>query len=182
MEKMETQDIIRSAIQQFFNKNWTKKDFLTEDDVRCNLFTLLKEKLISFQDISVHAEIRWYGDARDQGEDELRYRSDIVIIDSNDLQIDDSFLHLPSKGYGFNRYYSIIEIKLRRPNDKNSDIKYNRFIEKDMNKLKTIRDKTAGGGINNASYFFIAFDKKGNKKIFKEINENNNSINWQAWN
>ena len=175
-------DAIQSAIQQFFNKDWCQKDFLTEDDLRCHLFILLKEELMRFQNVSVHAEIRWYGDAMNRGENKLRYRSDIVIIDSNDLQIDESLFRLPSKGYGFNRYYSVIEIKLRRPNDKNSDIKYDLILSKDVGKLKKIRDKTTGGGINNKSYFLIAFDKKKKRKILKEVTGENNTINWQVWN
>ena len=173
--------VIQNTIQQFFNKNWTKKDFLTEDDLRCHLFTALSENLKKFQNVSVHAEIRWYGDAMPDGEKKLYYRSDIVIIDSNDLQINNSLFELPSKGYGFNRYYSIIEIKLRRPNNKNSDTKYNEIVQEDIDKLKKIRDKTTGGGVRNKSYFLIVFDKKRNKKIFKNVNEGDSTINWQDW-
>lgn len=177
------QNTINTAIKKFFNENWSKKDFLTEDDIRCRLFSTLNESLVnSGKNASVHSEIRWYGDSMPEGEKKLRYRSDIVIIDSDDLQIDDSFFELPSKGYGFNRYYSIIEIKLRRPNDNNPDNKYNNIIQKDIDKLKKIRDKTTGGGITDKSYFMIAFDKKNNKKILKDISDSDNNLSWQNWN
>lgn len=175
------QKVINTTIQSFFTNNWTKKDFLTEDDLRCRLFVALNNALIPFQNTSVHSEIRWYGDLRSEGEKKLRYRSDIVIIDSNDLQIDNAFFDLPSKGYGFNRYYSIIEIKLRRPNDKNTDAKYNEIINRDFNKLKEIRDKTTGEGVQNKSYYLIAFDKKNNRKILKNISDVNNDLDWQGW-
>lgn len=176
------QNTIDTTIQNFFIHNWTKKDFLTEDDLRCRLFAALNNGLINFQNTSVHSEIRWYGDSRPEGERKLRYRSDIVIIDTNDLQINDSFFKLPSKGYGFNRYHSIIEIKLRRPNDKNTEVKYNEIIKQDIYKLKEIQEKTTGGGIQNKSYYLIAFDKKNNKKIIKNISDGNNNLNWQNWN
>jgi hypothetical protein len=65
--------------------------FLTEEDARCFLYSILIEdetlkKLYKTSDdsysIPVHTEVRWYG----YDDNKLKYRSDIVVIDPTDLQ------------------------------------------------------------------------------------------------
>lgn len=172
---------IELIVKRFFENGWNKKDFLTEDDLRCHLFNALEDGLKNFTNVSVHAEIRWYGNRDDQATSKLRYRSDIVIINPHDLQIDESIFKLPSKGYGFDKYHAIIEIKLRRPNNKDSDAKYEQRIKKDINKLKEIRNKTTNNFINKR-FYLVVFDKKRNKKAFKNFVNGNDSLDWQNWN
>jgi len=169
---------IEQIIKEFYNKNRDSKKFLTEDDVRCQLFVKLQSGLRIFKKASVHAEVRWYsGNQNDRNK--LKYRSDLVIIDKNDLQINDNIFPLPSKGYGFNKYYSIIEIKLRRPNNKNSDNKYNEIIQKDIDKLKEIKDRTFQySGTTDKKFFVIAFDKKRKKKLLYDL-DIDNIIIWE---
>ena len=175
------QSKIKLAIEKFYSRNWKEQDFLTEDDVRCRLFYFLKVELANDKNASIHSEIRWYGNTGEK----LKYRSDIVIIDSRDLTTDSNIFKLPSKGYGFNKYYSIIEIKLRRPNDKNSNLKFNDIIRDDINKLIEIKQKTVENEVEDEKkYFVIAFDKREKKKLLLSVDDTNQyeDINWQNWN
>lgn len=173
---------IQFILKNFLNKNWISKDFLTEDDVRCRLFECFKKALKKYQNISIHSEIRWYGDKRDYREEKMTYRSDIVILDSNDLNANEqnSNFKMPSKGYSFNKYYAIIEIKLRRLNNKDSDKKYNEIVKEDIKKLRKIKEKTNGGGVMNKKYFVLVFDKKRNRKSLIDI-DNFQNIVWSNW-
>ncbi len=178
---LEISEKIKKIIEEFYNQNWDLKDFLTEDDVRCRLFVNLQQALSSEENIGIHSEIRWYG-GNPNGRQKLKYRSDLVIIDEIDLQTTDKILPLPSKGYGFNKYYAIIEIKLRRPNDKNSDNKYNQIIQRDIDKLKEIKERTAQySDTTNKKFFVIAFDKKRNRKLLYNL-DINSSIDWDTCN
>jgi len=179
--KKNIQRKIKEVVQAFYNKNWTLKDFLTEDDVRCRLFAELQSELRRYRKVSVHSEIRWYGN-----DGLLKYRSDIVIIDHDDLRVEESkYFKLPSKGYGFNNYFAIIEIKLRRSNNKDLDDKYNQIIQADIEKLKEIREKTVDCDMNSfKEYFVLAFDKRRRRKIFIGVlgeDEQNQLLNWDRW-
>lgn len=169
------QDKIDQKIKDFYNHPWSNKDFLTEDDVRCRLFLFLDEVLRNETNCSIHSEIRWYGHDPVK---KLRYRSDLVIIDNTDLRVTDDLFTLPSKGYGFNLYYAIIEIKLRRKNDSDSDESFRKSIEADVCKLKEIKEKTTEE--NNNKYFIIAFDRKRNKKCLIDAIKNN-QLNLEDW-
>src|SRR5580692_9135573 len=114
--------------------------FLTEEDIRSHLFSELSQHprlkatvRTSSNSFSspLHAEVRWYGRSRT-----LHYRSDIVILDPSDLRTDDEGeLHLPSKGYGFNNFWVIIELKLRRTNGE-SDAQYLRKIRTELQRMR----------------------------------------------
>ncbi len=172
--------IIKQLVEEFYKMDWDFNDFLTEDDVRCLLFSKLKTDLINYSTVSIHAEVRWYG-TNSENNKILKYRSDIVLIDKTDLELNNNILPLPTKGYGFNKYYAIIEIKLRRPNDNHSDKSYNKIIQNDINKLKEIKNRTKRySAINNRKYLMLAFDKKRNKKLFLDI-DLNDSIVWNDW-
>jgi len=178
-------NVITTTLQTFFSHNWTSKDFLTEDDLRCHLFNMLHQSLVAYQRVSVHAEVRWYGEINTQNNTQLRYRSDIVIIDHEDLRERDFPPKLlPSKGYGFDNYYAIIEIKLRRLNDKNSDDSYMRIIQSEIEKLKEIRRRTTR--YNDLKKFFvIVFDKKRQRKLLYQLDELDNlnafQSHWENW-
>lgn len=117
--------------------------FLTEDDVRCFLYHQLYIRFGQVLDKSrdgvlttaVHSEVRWYGKSNDQNK-----RSDIVVLDVNDIRVigSDDF-RLPTKGYGFNNFYSVIEIKLRRTNSGKRDQDWLREIQKDLDTLSFLR-------------------------------------------
>lgn len=147
-----------------FHNGADSRENLTEDDLRAHLFCKLKLALNNYPKASVHAEVRWYGDRREQGAQQLRYRSDIVVIDSRTLDNPtmQNFI-VPSKGYGFHNYYAIIELKLRRPNDHESDERYQRKIDNDIQKLKEIRDQTSTD--NEPVYWVMLMDKKRRRKV-----------------
>ena len=177
-----TQNSIQSTLKTFYDANWKFEDFLTEDDVRCRLFESLHKSLKDYQDVSVHSEIRWYGENH-----KLKYRSDIVIIDNNglrtchsDVASQNEIFLIDSKGYCFKEYYTIIEIKLRRPNNKNSDLMYEEtYIKKDISKLREIKE-TIGGLEMNKKYFVLVFDKKNRRKSLIDI-DNSQNIDWDNW-
>jgi hypothetical protein len=145
--------------------------YLTESDVRCFLFNefmhhpsfnSLSSTSDGSQSIPVHTEVRWYGN-----EGKLKYRSDMVIIETSDLITKGKFFKLPSKGFGFNKFNAIVEIKLRRSNGEN----YGSFIKKieyDIEKLIKIEKDVAEANILSYASFVVILDKK---------NENNNMHN-----
>jgi len=147
---------INSLIEEF--KQYPNK-YLTEEDVRCNLIIRLAEipGLNEMQDTHdnskstpIHTEVRWYGQSKG-----LKWRSDIVVIDVDTLEVKNRPFHLPSKGYGFLEPMAIIEIKLRRTNGQGDD-KFMNDIEKDICKLKEIKKEVEG----DYPCFLIILDKK----------------------
>ena len=170
-------NIVLNILKESFSKN--PDIFLTEEDLRCHLFMLLNQKLninkLIFntvdqsKSIPTHTEIRWYGDSG-----KLKYRSDIVILDPKTLRTTDKRMKLPSKGYGFNSFWAIIELKLRRINGK-SDNQFLKEIKSEFNKLREIKKETEYNNKHQAEYYLLCFDKKkdiGNRiNYFNEINE-----------
>lgn len=155
--------------------------FLTEEDLRCHLFILLQQslninKLIfntadQSKSIPTHSEIRWYGESG-----KLKYRSDIVILDPRTLNTTDKSMKLPSKGYGFNSFWAIIELKLRRINGK-SDNQFLKEIKSEFYKLKKIEEEMRYKNKHQAEYYLLCFDKK--KDISQHINNfNEKGINF----
>jgi len=169
------QEKIRKTINNFYNKNWPSKEFLTEDDVRCRLFQCLSNALDGVANISIHSEVRWYGNDPFW---KLKYRSDLVIIDNNNLSVDGNIFELPSKGYGFDNYYAIIEIKFRRINDRQSDRNFVESIKADMNKLKEIKLKTNS---SEKDFYVLVFDRKRNKRFLTE-NLDDSAVVFKDWN
>jgi hypothetical protein len=112
--------LVDNAIQSLiddFNKYPNK--YLTEDDVRIHLchflmndFGEIKKTKDDDVSISLHTEVRWWGDKH------LRYRSDIVLLDVSDMQVTkNKILKLKKhtqKGYAINKIKGVIEIKFRR--------------------------------------------------------------------
>ncbi len=87
----------------------------------------------------------------------MRYRSDIVLIDASTLITTASGLELPSKQYGFDGFFTIIELKLRRSN-RESDAAFLNRIGKDIEKFRKIRryvQREFGG-------YVVIFDKARN--------------------
>ncbi len=167
MEGNLTKKIIKKAIRDLLKTFSEYPDiFLTENDVCCYLFAILiksnlrllrpqKTRDASFS-IPIHSGIRWYGSSG-----KLRYLSDIVLLKPKDLRVKDrSSLRLPSKGYVFNSYYGIIEIKLRRVNGYSNN-EFLKRIEKDVIKLKNIRKETKiYNKIKKPVYCLVCLDKK----------------------
>ena len=135
--------------------------YLTESDVRCFLveklvkqpeFSRFQKTEDGSESISLHTEIRWYGKSNKN----VRY--DIVIIDVSSLIVKDGAFkipELPSKGFGFDTPLAIIEIKLRRVNDKSA------FIEKINNDIKKLTDIKEEIDAEYPSYL-VVLDKKRN--------------------
>ncbi|MCH8519417.1 MAG: hypothetical protein LAT82_01545 [Nanoarchaeota archaeon] len=153
--KKEVEKEIENLIDEF-KKNSDK--FLTEEDLRSYLYHLLLDKFGKLKktksnssSIELHSEVRWYGENKG-----LKYRSDLVIFDVSTLETKSRSTKLPSKGYGFNNPYIIIELKLRRING-SSDKKFFESLINDRNKLNEIKNS-----INNPKLYtyLIGFDKK----------------------
>jgi hypothetical protein len=84
----------------------------------------------------VHSEVRWYG-----RNNNLRFRSDLVVVNPQNLVVREAEgLVMPTKGFGFNEYWAIIEIKLRRSDDC-SDDSLKKYIRSDVSKLRRIRQE-----------------------------------------
>lgn len=155
---------IKNLIDDF--KRYPDK-YLTESDVRCVLvnelmkipeFNEIQNTEDNSKSISVHTEVRWYGQSG-----KLKWRSDIVIIDVSTLKVKSGLFKLPSKGFSFNQPKAIIEIKLRRINGESNNV-FMAKIKEDVEKLKKIKSEVDG------DYFccLIVLDKKEN------INRNQN--------
>ena len=147
---------IDTLIQEF---NSCPDKFLTEEDLRSYLYHLLLEDFNTLENtedesksISLHCEVRWYGEDQD-----LKYRSDIVIFDVSKL-ITKSTTRLPSKGYGFNNPFVIIELKLRRING-TTNTQFEKDLIDDRNRLYEIKSKASERGANVHTYV-LGFDKK----------------------
>jgi len=174
---MSMQENIKSAIQNLvddFKQNPDK--YITESDVRCFLFSALMKidefsKLEDTSDgsksISVHTEVRWYGNSG-----KLKWRSDIVILDVASLKVKNRVIKLPSKGYSFNKPKAIIEIKLRRINGE-SDNSFIGKIKEDVNKLKKIKDEI---NENFVSFVLILDKKKDIKSLIDKLNSHSSDL------
>lgn len=180
----EVSNSIREAVERAIKRvelkfNHHSHIFLTEDDLRCNLFSeLLKEDVLSSvqrtQDqscsIPIHSEVRWYG-----ANGKLKIRSDLVILDVAQLKTSNNVLfRLPSKGYGFGGSMVVIEIKLRRPNGK-SDNEFIKLIQKDIQKMKVLKRSVN----SQALFHLIIFDKKKCIDI-TNLHERNIKIHYHA--
>lgn len=150
---------IEQLISEF--KQFPEK-FLTEEDIRCYLYSILLERFGSIQNcednnksIPLHTEVRWYGNSG-----KLKLRSDIVVIDASSLRTTEKYFKLPSKGYTFNKPKIILEIKLRRKNGK-SDNGFKSAIQRDRNKLLDLRKEIK----ENFTSFLLVFDKKNNMNL-----------------
>jgi hypothetical protein len=116
--------------------------------------------------IPLHTEVRWYGN-----EGKLPYRSDMVIIETADLRTSDEYLNLPSKGFGFNKFNAIIEIKLRRVNGE-TDAEFMKKIKRDVKKLIKIENHVNGAvDLEYASFIFILDKKNRNGSMDNFIND-----------
>lgn len=157
---IEIEQSVNNLVQNF---NEFPDIYLTEEDVRTHLFSFIFNKsnlcrmLFNTQDgtksTPLHSEIRWYGNSG-----KLKYRSDIVILDPRTMITKRGF-SLPSKGFGFNHFYAIIEIKLRRINGK-SDNKFREEIIKEIKKLKKIKAETESANKYKPITILLCLDKK----------------------
>ena len=161
----EVQNTIKTAVESAIQRvelrfNSHSHIFLTEDDLRCNLFSeLLKEEVLSSvqmtkdqsYSIPIHSEVRWYGE-----NGRLKIRSDLVILDvANLITSNIDFFRIHSKGYAFRGFVVVIELKLRRPNGP-SDNAFKNAIMKDIRKMNELKRSISG----QALFHLIIFDKK----------------------
>ena len=144
---------------------------MTEEDLRSYLYHLLLDGFSDIektednsQSISLHCEVRWYG--REQN---LTYRSDIVIFDVSQLKTKNDNIRIPSKGYGFNNPFVIIELKLRRINGKSNN-QYGLDLEEDRRRLFEIKSQVSESGTNITTYL-LGFDKKENLNFTIDEND-----------
>lgn len=133
--------------------------FLTEEDLRTHLVAkLLRNELLSTPQrtqredvlsIPVHSEVRWYGTLPQQE----RFLSDIVILDPRGLETVDP---IRTKGYAFENFYAVIELKLRRLGDR-ADAAYIQLIRDDYSRLVNMIDNREN---RVPRYYHLCFDKK----------------------
>ena len=153
---------VESCIQTVLNRFLSRPNiFLTEDDVRFHLCSCLVDYFGNEENtedndrsISLHTEVRWYGENGD-----LKTRSDIVLVDVSNLKVL-RYLRMPSKGYAFNIPKGIIELKLRRPNGE-SGPQFLKKIQCDIDKLHILREafKDAQGHCDT-EFWLVILDKK----------------------
>ena len=123
-----------------------EKDFLSEDDFKCTLFSLFDKNIenMNLSDkFSVHTEVSYYG-----GGDNLKYRPDLSIFKKKLLKTNSASFDwsIPEKGVA-----SIIEIKFIKKNR----TKIYEEIEKDLKKLSKLskNNKNAERILQGISYF-----------------------------
>jgi hypothetical protein len=172
---MTIQEMIKKAIKETAEAFEKHPDiFLTEDDARCYLATrLLKNKELSLPketseglfSIPVHSEVRWYGN-----NGRLKYRSDVVVLDVSTLRTG-RYLETPSKGYAFNKFNAVIELKLRRKNG-SSDNQFIKLVKADFRKLLLLQEEVQDVN-RNASYYVLCLDKKND--IETDLNDGENT-------
>ncbi len=156
--------IIENSINELVKVFSKRPDlFLTESDLRCYLaaellkipdFSSMQKTIDGFLSIPLHSEVRWYGKSG-----KLKYRSDVVILSPEDLRVKEKTFKLPSKGYGFNHFWAIIELKLRRINGK-SDNQFFKDAKYEVDKLRKIERETQYNNKYKALYYVLCFDKR----------------------
>lgn len=170
MEPSRTQVInhLESSITELVTEFTRNPDvFLTEEDLRSHLVAkLLRNPSLSrpqrtqrqnVRSIPVHSEVRWYG-TEDQPE---HFRSDVVILNPRQLQTVDP---VRTKGYGFDAFYAVVELKLRRIIGC-TDKGYKGLITKDFNRLKGMIDNRVD---QTPRYYLLCFDKKNEIDDFND--------------
>lgn len=175
----ETKTIAQAAINQLIRDFQDNPDlFLTEEDMRCHLVSrLLKNRHLSTlkntangtKSIPIHTEVRWYG-----RNGKLKYRSDIVILDVKALKTKEPF-KLPSKGYGFDKFSVVIELKLRRFNNR-SNPKLVKMLDYDFNRIKHLISEVDGLDVD---YHILCFDKKSDISSLLTKYQNNRKIKFK---
>lgn len=145
--------------------------FLTESDVKAFLYHLLITKsplcnltptLSGTKTHSVHTEIRFYGNSG-----RLKYLSDIVVLDPSDLSTKSGgSVKISSKGFSFDDYHAIIEIKLQRTTCKKNLI---RELDDDIEKIKRIVKESTKPNPSSTELYFLYLDRKDD--IQEKINE-----------
>lgn len=96
----------------------------------------------------------------------------MVIIDVGTLKTTEyRGMRLPTKGYGFNKFDVLVELKLRRRNGKSNN-QFLNDIAKERNKIVRLREDLRGGGSEEFIYYMIIFDKKENLYLRTEENAN----------
>ena len=161
------------------NFNDNPEMFLTEIDIVSNLYNLLLNDFGTLEDtadnppkksIPLHCEVRWYG-----GDANLKIRSDLVILDVSTLitkrklaSLNIPLQQMPSKGFGFNRFHAVIEIKLRRKVGASNN-QFKILVDKDRKKIVDLRNATRNANLNFESHI-IVFDKKSDMEEVLRIN------------
>jgi len=163
------------GVGKIFEKN--PDIFLTESDIKSHLFAKLlrikhASKLAKTEDgehsIPLHSEIRWLG-----RNGNLRFYSDIVLIDASKLRTKDTEdFPLASKAYGVGRFSFVVEIKLRRRKgaDDNAFLK---SIEDDIDKFRVINNEVS----RDFTGYLIVFDKLRNvRDKILQLNRDRNIV------
>lgn len=157
-------DSIEKAIKETANLFRRRPEyFLTEADMRCHFFSSLyqeptlnreAETIDHGYSIPLHAEVRWYGQTG-----QLKYRSDLVVLRTADLRTRRGKFEFPTKGFAFNKFDAIIELKLRRINGESND-RLSANIRRDIDKLLKIKSETQPYS-DHSKFYVLVFDKKG---------------------
>lgn len=141
--------------------------FLTEEDVRGFLvhqfyqrqnLKSVKSTSDDKQTIAIHSEVRWYKYSNDQNK-----RTDIVMIDPEDLVVTNLYEEMPGKCFGFNKYWAAIELKMRRHSQYKSNAKLLSEVKEDLELLKLVKNKSSHLDISPI-FCAICLDRGGSVK------------------
>lgn len=182
---------ISSIVNRIYN-DWKRNPayILTEADLQCILYSRISESSFFggfhgtrepyIRGHRVHSEVSWYNERNNR----LRYRTDITILDTNNLSILQgpvgTGFKLPSKRFYFDGQAIIFELKFNR----NRGILRKEFvtdIEKDKSNITAIIDKFEGFSNQQSVHaFHILFDSTKNnnqdhyEQILNPLSEKNN--------
>jgi len=160
--KKHIDDVLKKTtheIREIYNQ---KKYFLSEDDFKCILFSILEKNINDInltKKLSVHSEVSFYGDSK-----KLKYRPDLSIFKNKHLEFNDKTFDwsISSKGV-----MAIIEIKFIKKHTK----KIFDAIEKDLIKLSMLSESN-----KNTKMIIFCFDFTSSAYNSKDIPSKENVI------
>lgn len=159
-EILDLERVIISIGNEFSNKQAL---ILSEDDLKCHLFTQLYNQYYcksywtmdnGILGCPIHTEIRFYN-----AQDKLTFIPDITILNPENLSIKKRIQEygLPSKQFEFGGDAVVFELKFCK--NKNGISKYNiESYKKDIEKIKEIQSINRNKG-NKIFGFFVIFNK-----------------------
>jgi hypothetical protein len=142
--------------------------FLTEEDVRGFLvhqfyqrqnLKSLKLTIDDKQTIAIHSEVRWYKYSDDQNK-----RTDIVMIDPEDLVVTNLYEEMPGKCFGFNKFWAAIELKMRRHSRYKCNAELLKEVREDLELLRLVRNNSSQLDISPI-FCAICLDRGGSVKL-----------------
>ena len=144
---------VENCINKIKNKFEKYPDiFLTEEDVRGNLFCCLsncfgsvKKAKYGYKSVMTHSQVSWYNN-----QNQLRKNPDISIIDVRTLDMK----NIASKGFRVKKIPFVIELKLNRGGKNKEGVR--RGLIYDLNKMEGLQKSN-----KNSKFYMLYLDKRG---------------------